>query len=508
MMPITLDGERVEVPDGSTLRNIIPGWDTSCCVAIISPGARESARTESVRLTTTAGEVMVELNEQGRQLFDASAFPLPLGLHWHDRYSAAFGPFPASLTPARTPHLYERGDLVLGCGGYDPKRSYLIIARSRHTADLGAAAAGGIIGRVMSGRGVLDRWATGDSIIAIAPVMSWADTSRSFTTTDPGLLVEEGMEIITRVRIAAQGYSHDRITTTAAGAVEHMLLALENARFKVTRAASTHIRDERRLEEGVTPAETLPRREGSVTVRTRGRSGGAIYIYIQDLPALSAHTTVGQVTHGLEIPRLAKEGDTFCINVDPPRFDLIGMPLGTALAKAQERSIAARVDQEGPGRIVVDQAPGTTLECLAAGTITITTVPLEKVIDITLDDRNAPLSCDIFRRLTGLHLHDVGRMPFYFNFEDVYLFKPKVPKGVPIIPENTPEDLVPAGALAITNDSRKGSGLVGVRTVEHGEFGPTSEPFEGTNLIGRVLDLGKLTSLKENEIVFIREVRS
>src|SRR5690606_6638076 len=113
--------------------------------------------------------------------------------------------------------------------------------------------------------------------------------------------------------------------------------------------------------------------------------------------------------------------------------------------------------------------------------------------------------CDIFRHLTGLHLHDVGRIPFFFNFEDVFLFKPKIPRGVNIIPENTPTDLVPSGALAITNDSRKGSGLVGVRTSENSEFGPTSEPFEGTNIIGKVLDLEKLAALKEKEIVYIRE---
>jgi len=47
---------------------------------------------------------------------------------------------------------------------------------------------------------------------------------------------------------------------------------------------------------------------------------------------------------------------------------------------------------------------------------------------------------------------------------------------------------------------------VGVRTSENNEFGPTSEPFEGTNIIGRVIDLEKLHNLKENEIAFIREV--
>jgi UPF0288 family protein (methanogenesis marker protein 3) len=68
-------------------------------------------------------------------------------------------------------------------------------------------------------------------------------------------------------------------------------------------------------------------------------------------------------------------------------------------------------------------------------------------------------------------------------------------------------DEAPAAGLGITNDSRKGAGLVGVRLSANREFGPTSEPFEGTNMIGRVIDTEKLKKVKERENVYIREVR-
>jgi UPF0288 family protein (methanogenesis marker protein 3) len=48
---------------------------------------------------------------------------------------------------------------------------------------------------------------------------------------------------------------------------------------------------------------------------------------------------------------------------------------------------------------------------------------------------------------------------------------------------------------------------VGVRLSANREFGPTSEPFDGTNLFGRVIDTGKLKKVKERENVYIREVR-
>ena len=144
---------------------------------------------------------------------------------------------------------------------------------------------------------------------------------------------------------------------------------------------------------------------------------------------------------------------------------------------------------------------------LAERAVKVTTAPFEKVIDITLDDTAAPVSCDAFRRITGLFRHDAGMMPVFFKFDDVVLFKPYIPPGMKLNPENTPKDESPATALAITNDSRNGAGLVGVRLSANREFGPTSEPFEGTNIIGRVIDTEKLKKVREKETVYIREVK-
>jgi UPF0288 family protein (methanogenesis marker protein 3) len=46
-----------------------------------------------------------------------------------------------------------------------------------------------------------------------------------------------------------------------------------------------------------------------------------------------------------------------------------------------------------------------------------------------------------------------------------------------------------------------------VRVSASKEFGPTSEPFEGTNIIGHVIDTEKLKNVKEREKIYIREVR-
>jgi putative methanogenesis marker protein 3 len=508
MIRVHLDGELRDVSEGSTLISLIPAHPAECAVAIIRPATKEQEKTESITVTTTAGEITLELAGHEVEVLERPDTFGSLSLHWTDRYAAAFGPFPSDIHPERKPHLYERGDVILGCGGYDPKTSYLIFSKSRHLADHGADETGGVVGRVVSGKAVLDRWTTGDRVTKLEPVISWADTSRSFTTTDQSLVLEDGTLIVSHVEITAQGYTPDRITTEAAGSVEHLLIALQSGKFTVDRATSTHILDRKLVGTDVPAQFKRPRREGTVTVRTGGPSVGGVYIYRADVPSSPAHSVVGQVVHGIELVKLAKEGDVLSLRVVPPRIDLLGLPLPEAKRMAAGREITLAIDTDGPDRIVVSQEPGTTLDVLSERSATVTTAPFEKVIDIVLDDARAPLSCDVFRRITGLKEHDAGMMPAFFVFDDVYLFKPKIPTTFKIYPENCPTGEVPGAALAITNDSRKGAGLVGVRLSANREFGPTSEPFEGTNIIGRVIDTDKLKSVKERQTVYIREVKS
>jgi putative methanogenesis marker protein 3 len=508
MITIHLDGIILEVAEGSTLGSVVTNKDPSCCVAVIRPGTQEKEKTENLQVKTTAGEVVVEIPAPGHLPFDDPAFLPNLKVHWQDRYSAAFGPFMGNFQPDRKAHLYERGDLILGCGGYDSKQAYLIFSRLRHSADHGAGPDGGVIGRVVSGRGVLDKWQPGDQIMGIVPVIAWADTTRSFTTTDPGLLLEDTMQVVSHVDVTVQGYIKDQINTETAASVEHLLLALGEGRFHVERAASTHIFDGSWSLTDVPLELEKPRREGTVTIRTKGQSRGGLYIYTTDVPSNPSHTVVGQVTHGIELAKLAREQDIFQIFLTPSRFDLIGLPLAEALKIAGERGVIASVNTNSGGeQVVVFQEPGTTLEVLAQKKVSLFTEPLTKVINIELYDSAAPDSCGIFRRLTGLQFHNVGQLPAFFIFEDVYLFKPLIPKGVQIVPENVPAGEIPGGSLAITNEARKSVGLVGVRITPNNEFGPTSEPFEGTNIIGRVVDLEKLKTIKEKDTVYIREVR-
>ena len=461
MITIHVDGERREVGDGSTLGSILPDHPQGCSVAVIRPVAQEQAKTGSLSIITTAGEITLELNGRTPDFLEDPASINRLTLHWEDRYAAAFGPFPTDIHPIRKPHLYERGEVILGCGGYERERSYLLFSKNRHSADHGADETGGVIGRIVSGRAVLDRWITGDRITKIEPVISWADTSRSFTTTDMQFALEDGIQVVSCMKVMAQGYTPDRITTEAAGSVEHLLIVLRSGRFVVGRATSTHILDSRAFGTDVEAPFRHPRREGTITVRTNGPSRGGIYIYRADVPSSPAHSIVGQVVHGIELAKLAQEHDTFVIYVQPDRIDLLGLPLESAKAIAAVRGFTLAVDTDEAGRIVVSQEPGTTLDVLNERAATVTTAPYTKVIDIELFEAEAPVSCDVFRRITGLKEHDAGMMPAFFMFDDVYLFKPAIPTGIVIYPENCPVTETPAAALELQMIQGKDPGLSG-----------------------------------------------
>ncbi|MDV0442864.1 methanogenesis marker 3 protein [Methanorbis rubei] len=512
-MHLYLNGEQIEAKAGATLSAILPDHPTGCSIAVLRPGsAAESKETAHLRFITTAGDIVVEL-------LPGVVLPIPTGdvtdanlrVHWEDKYAAAFGPFHAEFTPDHKSYRYDRGVVALGCGGYDSNTSYLMFSRLQHMADHGAAAGGAVLGTVISGLGIMNRWRNGDRITKIEQVFSSVDKTSATLTTDLSLKLEDGMQVFSKISIKAEGYDedHSKIDTECTESVEHLLFAMRNSGYLVDRTASTYIRDHAEGRLSVPLERQKPRREGTVTVRTSGKSSGAVYIYTKDVPSNQYHTRTGTVTRGVELARFATAGTKLSVDVAPKQLDLRGLPLGDAVALAKARGLRVFADnRDVAGRVVIDHKPATTLELLKEGKVELITVALTDVIDITLDYENAPLTVDLFRRVTGLKMYAIGSMPFFYNIdEEMYLFKPDFPSGVNIIPENVPKSAVSPHTLAITNDARRARGMTGVRTVTNTEYGPTGEPLEGTNVVGTVIDIDKLPLIKEGATVFIREVK-
>lgn len=427
-------------------------------------------------------------------------------LKWSDRQTASFGPFESEIISEKKPFRYTKGDVIIGCGGYDKENSYLIFSKITHSADHGAAKKGGVIGKIVSGRSVLERWKIGDSINSAERIISREDTKNAFVTKDRNLVLETGMEIISYVSVIANGYSNDKIDTSTSESVEHMLLTFSGNEFAIDLNSSVFAMDERMKKSIVKQEAKKSRLEGTVTVRTSGKQIGSIYIYTKDIPGSPNHTVTGQINHGIELVKLAARGDKFTIKTTPEQIDLRGLAISKAIQIAEERGIKVTIDGDADNSVVTDHSPKTTLEILDKGEVRLLTVPLSNVITIRLDDENAPRTCGIFREVTGLRWYKIGKMPMIFKFEDVYLFNPKVSTKITITNENTPKGEVPANTLAMTNDSRKSAGMVGMRMSPNSEFGPTSEPLPATNIIGEVIESEKLKDIKEGDIVYLREM--
>ena len=81
-------------------------------------------------------------------------------------------------------------------------------------------------------------------------------------------------------------------------------------------------------------------------------------------PAVPVHDVVGQVVHGIELVKLAKEHEILTVSVLPQRIDLLGLSLKKAKEIATAERISLHIDKEDGERIVVSQDPGNTLDVL------------------------------------------------------------------------------------------------------------------------------------------------
>ncbi len=65
---------------------------------------------------------------------------------------------------------------------------------------------------------------------------------------------------------------------------------------------------------------------------------------------------------------------------------------------------------------------------------------------------------------------------------------------------------MPAGEIGVTSQAAKYAQMIGVKLNDDSRYGPSGEKFAYTNVIGRVIDLGKLRDIGEGDVVYVTEV--
>ena len=315
--------------------------------------------------------------------------------------------------------------------------------------------------------------------------------------------MKEGYELFTYVEIKPNFNSPN--------SVEHLFSLIDDGVIKVDYDANSFIGFYQLQGIGRPLEETGVRKRGTITMRNTGSGIGNIYIYRSERVEVDSHTIVGNVVKGMELIDSAKFGDTITIRSNPQRI----MTLNKTQKEANDLLDSMGIEQIRDGfkdddAIVVSQVPESTLDIIKEGKVTTTAYPEKDITIIELTDK-APRTDWYFRKLTGLVEKPIGQLKVHFAFPgmNMSIFEGDSKDAKGLIPENTPNvDTIDAGIIGVTNMVKKNVGLVGVRFEPNNDFGPTAEPFEATNIIGKVItDLELIGRLKEGEILYVRELK-
>lgn len=508
-MKVSVNGSEISLDDGLTLRDAldeagvqVPGGAT---IGIVKGREEVEKKTNSYWLNTTKGRLRIELLDTGLQEVWHEAVPQIPGLQarWSDGAAVAFGPFSARIAPSRGVEEYDRWEVALGASGFEADKSQMLFVRKRHSAAYGSPKENrGVFATVVGGKDLLGRLEAGDSILEVEPIVEWAALSDKMATQDLDLPLSNGMEIYTRFEVD--------LTDSAPQGAEFFLAATRDGVFAVGGTSSSFASSDVLLGERIDFENREPRNEGAVTIRTSGRGLGKIFIYKADRTSINAHSAVGKVISGMDLVKLAEAGMKLAVKVNPERIMLMGLPLKEAEKIAEDRGIGFEVEgHTGDDAVVVEQSPVTTMQILKDGRVVVTSIPSERMVAIELFDDLAPKTLDYFRHVVGLKEKPVGPLPVYFVYENTVLFKPAISATSykEILPENKPQDMVKAGEIGVTNQAAKNAGLVGVKLVDDSRYGPSGEKFLATNIVGRILEPEKLRSVREEETVYVLEVR-
>ncbi|MHC1631856.1 MAG: methyl-coenzyme M reductase-associated protein Mmp3 [Methanotrichaceae archaeon] len=508
-MRVFVDGVGITLKKGATLKDALDATGfplpESATIGVVKGRSEKARETNSYWLNTTKGKLRLELlNTEIQKIWHQCVDEIAeIEAKWTDSGAVAFGSLSATIAPTRNEHEYDPWEVVLGASGFEAEKGQIILIRRRHTAAYGVPAENrGVFAAVVGGKDTLNRLEKGDKILSVDPIVEWEDLTEKMTTQDLALPLIDGMEIFTRLEV-------DLIEDAPYGS-EFFLAATRDDIFTVDAISSSYVSSDLLRGERLEFEHREPRSEGTVTVRTIGRGLGKIFLYKADRTSLPSHSVVGKVTSGMDLVKLAEPGQSIFVKVKPERIMLMGLSLNDAMKIASQREIDFEVEgYEGEDAIVVEQEPITTMQILKEGTVKVTTIPANHLVTIELYDDLAPKSIDYFRHVVGLKEKPIGPLQSYFVYENTVLFKPLISATSykELLPENKPTDTVQAGEIGVTNQAAKNAGLVGVKTVDDSKYGPSGEKFLATNIVGRVLDLEKVKDIKEDETVYVLEVR-
>ncbi|MHC1579621.1 MAG: methyl-coenzyme M reductase-associated protein Mmp3 [Candidatus Alkanophagales archaeon] len=484
-MKVVLDGEEVEAEPGTTVGELLRSLGRSVAEGMLVAVRRGERELEARRFVfdTDVGVFVceIDLKEWAAQhkAWEGAA------VAWVEDNKVVIGPvrFDVRMRETAGEVRRKKGDVFILKSSPTAEDAFLCIALSEHK-ELSllpeGAAEDGRIGRVVMGFSVVRRLSKG---VRIRGVEAERRAERVVEKITLGTAVKENMNIFTRLKV--------KLSKEAKVSAEALFsyLKFRNNVFVVDEATRTYLRAETPLAlfDLVPENNEEYRRRGTVCIRNEGERVGSIYIYKEDRMPNPALNKIGVVEVGAELLDVAGVGDRILVETEPKHVFVLGMTQKDAESALEELGLSQeRAGDTRDDAIVVAQHPNYTLEAYERGVVRTEGVPADSIVYVELFEREAPNSVDYFRNATGLYRNfPIGKLSIIASTDSMILFRGAERKRA-IIPENTPAGKVEAGTIGVTNMSRPGYGMIGIRLEESDQYGPTGEPFESTNIIGVV----------------------
>ena len=512
-MLVKINGEDVDIPEGSTIKDAInisnAPYSQGSLICLIKGQSELEGNINKYKIKSPKGSVIIELSDapEAKPLVDFwkshySDFN-GLSVRWTSNNEVAVGPVTTDFTPSKENHKYRDRDVLLSLSGFSRDATHIIFAKEdmENVYGVPEGTNNGVFAKVIGGVRTLRQLTDDDDIISVEPIIERSTVTDSSSVSELSTPLAEGNQLFT--------YCLVEPNVNSSKSVEQFFSVIHDNTIKVDYESNSFI-GEFWLQGITKPVEEITeRKRGTVTLRNSGKGKGKIYIYREDRVRVNSHTTIGKVVKGMELIDIASYGDVITIHSNPEPIKTLTKTQKEVEEELKNRGIKQeRVGVTEDDAIIVEQIPNETMDIIKAGKVQTKGLNKTDLILIKMTDK-APRTRWYFDKLTGLVEKPIGTLKVYFAVQDMHIFMfagdDREAKG--ILPENTPKDIVKAGSIGVTNMSRKNLGIIGIRTKDNDEFGPTAEPFDGTNIIGEVVsDLNDIHGLKENDIVYLREV--
>src|SRR5664280_1846385 len=503
-MLVKVNGDEIELPDGSTIKDAINAskapYIEGCVLGVVKGKEEVEKHVNKYSFKTTRGSIIIELlpdcppslletwKNQYKEFEN-------LRIRWTTTNEVALGPITTDLKPTRDEHEYHTWDVILSLSGFTAEATHIIFSKEKHRAVYGAPADNkGVFAKVVGGKKTIMEITDDDVVKSVKPVVERKSIIKSAAITKLETIISEGNEIFTYVLVEPSNKSPS--------SVEHFYALSETGELHVDYESDSFVGFYGLQGLEKEPEYVDQRRRGTVTLRSKGRGMGRVYVYREDRVSTPSHTVIGHITKGIQLMDIAGKGDKITVQTVPERI----MTLSLTQKEAEEQLKSLGIEQIREGSkdddaIVVTQNPKYTMEIIDQKQVKTMGVPDSKIVYIEINDK-APRSAWYLQKITGLLDSPVGSLDVLFAFPGmkVMMFKGNPLESKNLIPENIPIGYVKAGEIGVTNMSRRQIGVVGVRFENNDEFGPTGEPFQGTNIVGKVVEgIENLEKFKEGD---------